>query len=101
MMRIGDPTIVDGELLAVQPYQNTLGAASSTIRYLTIDGGYNLFVGPRYRLSPFVGYSHFSQGMNDFNTLHLEFVPPLQGPPARAFYNLARGTRCVSAPPPT
>jgi hypothetical protein len=58
-----------------------LGAAGSTIRYLTIDGGYNLFAGPGYRLSPFVGYSHFSQGMNDFGSVQIAFSPPQQGPP--------------------
>jgi opacity protein-like surface antigen len=67
--------------LAVMPYSNTLDPAGSTIRYLTVDGGYNLLVGPGYRLSPFVGYSHFSQGMSNFNNVNIAFAPPLPGEP--------------------
>jgi hypothetical protein len=66
----------NNEIVAVKPYQNALGPAGSTIRYLTIDGGYNLFVGPGYRLSPFVGYSHFSQAMRDFGLFDITFSPP-------------------------
>jgi len=77
----GMPTGNPSEVAGVQPYSNTLGAASSTIRYLTIDGGYNLLMGPGYGLSPFVGYSHLSQGMTDFGAVNIAFAPPQQGSP--------------------
>jgi hypothetical protein len=67
----------DGEM----PYSNTLGPASSTIRYLTADIGYNVLLGPGYRISPFVGYSYFSQGMSDFGGVNIAFVPPQQEAP--------------------
>ena len=72
---------VNNTVVAVKPYQNTLGPAESNIRYLTTDVGYNLLMGPGYSLSPFVGYSHFSQGMSDFGAAHIEFVPPQPGTP--------------------
>ena len=71
---------------AILTYSNTLGDAGSTIRYLTIDGGYNLFMGPGYRLSPFVGYSHFSQGMSDVGSVQIAFSPPVPTEPLGATF---------------
>jgi hypothetical protein len=34
-------------------------------------------MGPGYKLSPFVGYSHFSQGISDFGSVDFAFSPPL------------------------
>jgi opacity protein-like surface antigen len=70
--------INDEDWLALQPYSNTLHPAGSTIRYLTTDIGYDLLMGPGYKFSPFVGYSHFSQGMSDFGAANIAFAPPQQ-----------------------
>jgi opacity protein-like surface antigen len=77
----GGLNIIDDndKLVAVKPFQLTDGAAGSTIRYLTTDVGYNLLTGPGYKLSPFVGYSHFSQGMSDFGIVEISFSPPANG----------------------
>ena len=71
-----------GNLVLVQPYQNTVSPADSKLKYFTVDLGYNLFAGPGYKVSPFVGYSYFRQSMSAFGATFIDFAPPLVGLPA-------------------
>jgi hypothetical protein len=69
-----------GALVAVQPYQNTFSDADSTIRYFTIDVGYNWLTGAGYKLSPFVGYNYFRQEITAFGITFVNFSPPQPDP---------------------
>jgi opacity protein-like surface antigen len=75
-----DPPEV-GALVSVQPYQNTISAVDSSIRYFTIDVGYNWLAGAGYKLSPFVGYNYFRQEMDAFGITNVNFSPPIQEAP--------------------
>jgi hypothetical protein len=72
----------EGNLVLVQPYQNTVSPADSKLRYFTVDLGYNLFAGPGYKVSPFVGYSYFRQSMSAFGVTLIDFAPPVVALPA-------------------
>jgi opacity protein-like surface antigen len=72
----------DNEVVLVQPYQNTVSPADNKLKYFTIDLGYNLFEGPGYKFSPYVGYSHFRQSMSAFGLTLINFSPPQVGLPA-------------------
>jgi opacity protein-like surface antigen len=58
-----------GNAQSVFPYQNSIAAVSSNVRYFTVDAGYNWFQQPAYRLTPFVGYSYLEQHMETPKTL--------------------------------
>lgn len=72
---------VNNNVVLVQPYQNTVSPADSKVRYFTIDLGYNLFAGPGYKVSPFIGYSYFRQSMSAFGATFIDFAPPIAGLP--------------------
>ena len=82
----------EGNLVLVQPYQNTVSPADSKLRYFTVDLGYNLFAGPGYKVSPFVGYSYFRQSMSAFGVTLIDFSaggrPAGQRPGAAAVRDL-------------
>jgi len=64
---------------SVFPYQNSLSDASSSIRYFTIDAGYDWFRQSAYRLTPFIGYSYLEQRMETPKTLSYIMYSPAVG----------------------
>lgn len=63
---------------SVFPYQNSLGEASSKVKYFTVDAGYDWFRQPAARLTLFTGYSYFQQPMLDNRTLTYVMYAPAQ-----------------------
>ena len=51
---------------AFVPYSNTLSDVDDDIRYVIVDVGYDWWRGAGYRVTPFVGYSHFRQNMSGY-----------------------------------
>ena len=56
-------------------YSNTLSpAASGTLRYGVIDGGFDFLRGPGYKVGAFAGYFAFNQGMSAFGCVAIASV---------------------------
>jgi opacity protein-like surface antigen len=65
-----------GTAVSVFPYQNSISGASTDIRYLTIDAGYDWLRQPAYRFTPFVGYNYFEQHLQTPKTLDYIMYAP-------------------------
>jgi opacity protein-like surface antigen len=66
----------EGDAVSVFPYQNSISGASTNIRYLTVDAGYDWFRQPAYRFTPFIGYSYLEQHLQTPKTLDYIMYSP-------------------------
>lgn len=82
---LGGGSIVGGKLndedfppLFPVPYSNTISTQrNGSLKYVSVDLGYNLFAGSTYRLGPFGGYHNFHERLNTFGCLQLAATDPL------------------------
>jgi opacity protein-like surface antigen len=65
-----------GTAVSVFPYQNSYSAASTDIRYFTVDAGYDWFRQRAYRFTPLIGYSYFEQTLQTPKTLSYIMYSP-------------------------
>jgi opacity protein-like surface antigen len=91
---VGGGSIVGGKLNDedfppfTAPYSNTISnQGNGSLKYASVDLGYNLFAGPTYKVGPFVGYHNFHERMNTFGCSQLAgnagicgAQPPFFGP---------------------
>jgi opacity protein-like surface antigen len=75
---VGGGAIVGGKLNDedfppfTAPYSNTISSqGGGSLKYGSVDLGYNLFSGPTYKVGPFVGYHNFHERMNTFGCSQL------------------------------
>jgi opacity protein-like surface antigen len=66
-------------------YSNTLGNASGTLAYGTVDIGYDIFRGPGYKVGAFMGYNTYTDNKSSFTCSQIGSLatgicsPPING----------------------